>query len=82
MRSAFGGKDGQLVVELQHGKISYGPGYEGRVVIRAKQYENGHVPLTIFKVQWLDGGMYCSKYRHDEAGQPEAISLHISGECF
>ncbi|MCJ8747596.1 hypothetical protein PDJAM_G00155390 [Pangasius djambal] len=73
-------KDGELVVTLQKGKMSYGPGFEGRGFITASQYKNGDMSLTIPKVQQSDGGVYRCTHRHEERGQPEAVTLSIS-EC-
>lgn len=75
-------KDGKLVMKLQQGKMNYGPGFEGRGVITASQYKNGDLSLTITKVQQSDGGIYRCLHRHEELGQPEAVTLSIRGECF
>lgn len=75
-------KDGKPFVMLQHRKMSYGPGFEGHGFITASQYKNGDLSLTIPKVQQSDGGIYRCRHRHEEPGQPEAVDLRISGECF
>ncbi|KAK3510199.1 hypothetical protein QTP70_027763, partial [Hemibagrus guttatus] len=70
-------KDGRPVVTLKQGKMSYGPGFEGRALITASQYKNGNLSLTILKVQQSDTGIYSCKHRHEEPGQPEAVTLRI-----
>ncbi|XP_060767159.1 uncharacterized protein LOC132874779 isoform X2 [Neoarius graeffei] len=76
-------KDGKPFVNLQQGKINYGPGFKGRGFITASQYKKGDLSLTITKVQQSDGGTYCCIHRHEELGQPEAVTLSIreSSEC-
>ncbi|KAF4093419.1 hypothetical protein AMELA_G00001930 [Ameiurus melas] len=76
-------KDGKPFVTLQHGKMSYGPSFEGRGFITLSQYKNEDLSLTIPKVQQSDGGIYRCRHRHEELGQPEAVNLRISesSEC-
>ncbi|XP_058237613.1 uncharacterized protein LOC131347526 isoform X2 [Hemibagrus wyckioides] len=73
-------KDDQTVVTLQQGKMIYGPVFEGRALITASQYKNGDLSLTILKVQQSDRGTYRCKHRHEEPGQPEAVTLSVR-EC-
>lgn len=74
-------KDGQLAVKLQQGKMSYSQGLEGRGFITPSQYKKGDLSLTIPKVQQSDGGIYCCVHRHEEPGEPEAMTLIVRGEA-
>ncbi|XP_027016559.2 uncharacterized protein LOC113651849 [Tachysurus fulvidraco] len=73
-------KNGRTVVKLQKGKMSYGPGFKGRAFVTMNQYKNGALSLTILNVQQSDQGIYRCKHRHEEAGQPEAVTLSVN-EC-
>ncbi|KAI5088972.1 hypothetical protein C0J45_21544 [Silurus meridionalis] len=72
-------KDANPVVKLQKGIVSYGTGYEGRVSVSLDQYRNGDVSLTLLKVQETDAGIIRCTHRHEEAVQPEAVDLTVTG---
>lgn len=72
-------KDGEVVVKLERGAMSYGAGLEGRGFIAASQYKNGDLSLTILKTQPSDAGMYRCVHRHEEAAEPEAVALSVRG---
>ncbi|KAK2819504.1 hypothetical protein Q7C36_021150 [Tachysurus vachellii] len=73
-------KNGRPVVKLQKGKMSYSPDFEGRAFVTMSQYKYGALSLTIFNVQQSDQGIYRCKHRHEEPGQPEAVTLSVN-EC-
>lgn len=73
-------RNGRPVVKLQKGKMSFGPGFEGRASVTMSQYKNGALSLTIHNVQQSDQGIYRCKHRHEEPGQPEAVTLSVNGE--
>lgn len=68
-------KDGELVVEVQQGKLSYGAGFEHHVSVSLNGYRTGDLSLTILSIQQSDGGTYYCTHGNEEPVQPEACTL-------
>ncbi|XP_072526256.1 uncharacterized protein [Salminus brasiliensis] len=75
-------KDGQQVVKLEQGKMSYGSGFEQRVLVSDEDYRKGDLSLTISDVRFSDSGLYRCSLKDEEYGYPNSITLSVQAHRF
>lgn len=74
-------KDDRLVVELAHGQMEFGAGFEGRVSVSKEDYNKGDLSLTIHDVRASDAGLYRCFAQNEKSIRPEVIHLIVKG-CY
>lgn len=74
-------RDDKLVVELEHGQMEFGAGFEGRVSVSKEDYNKGDLSLTIHDVRYSDSGLYRCFVQNEKSKRPEVIDLTVKG-CY
>ncbi|XP_066517444.1 neural cell adhesion molecule 2 [Hoplias malabaricus] len=75
-------KDTNLVVKLENGEISYGPGFEQRAMLSTENYKKGDLSLTINNVRFSDSGLFKCSLKDGGFGYPQAVSLTVEAHQF
>lgn len=71
-------KDGQTVLNVTAGNITYDPGFENRVWVSNDAYRQGDISLTINNLQLSDQGLYQCFFGSKERGIPDAVTVTVT----
>ncbi|XP_036372747.1 uncharacterized protein LOC118769641 [Megalops cyprinoides] len=72
-------KDGQLVCRVHGGDITYGPGFEDKVILSPSRTLDGDMALTLHQVHPSDQGEYwCTSNEPERKGNPDSHSVTVT----